>query len=67
MRLERQSTYEDVTQQRIDLPVDVWRDNELTFTVGFFADQGIIEVVLDPEKAYADIDSSNNVWRRPIT
>lgn len=67
MPLELQITFEDGTQERIDLPVDVWRSNELTFTVGFFADQGIIQVVLDPEKAYADIDSSNNIWRRPIT
>lgn len=67
MPLELQITFEDGTQVRRDLPVDVWRNNELTFTLGFFADQAIIEVVLDPEKAYADIDSSNNIWRRPIT
>jgi hypothetical protein len=67
MPLELEVTFEDGTKQRMDLPVDVWRNNELTFTVGFFADQGIVEVVLDPDESYADIDRSNNVWRRPIT
>jgi hypothetical protein len=62
MPVELELTYEDGTTERIDLPVDVWRDNELTFTKGFFSDGVVVRVVLDPDEAYADIDRSNNVW-----
>jgi hypothetical protein len=51
----------------MDFPVDIWRNNELTFTAGFFTDKTVVEVVVDPDEAYADIDRSNNVWRRPVT
>ena len=67
MPLELEVTFEDGTKQRFDYPVDVWRNNELTFTAGFFTDKVVVEVVVDPDEAYADIDRSNNVWRRPIT
>jgi hypothetical protein len=65
MPLELEITFEDGTVDRIDLPVEVWRYNELTFTKGFFSDKKLIKVVLDPDEAYADIDRSNNVWQTP--
>jgi len=55
-------TYEDETTERFDLPADVWRDNELEFTKGFFSDKKVVKVELDPEEAFADIDRENNVW-----
>jgi hypothetical protein len=55
-------TYEDGTTERIDLQVDVWRNNEITFTKGFFSQKAIARVVLDPDEAFADIDRSDNVW-----
>jgi len=67
MPLEIEATFEDGTTLRLDLPVDVWRNNELTFTKGFFTDRTVVSVVIDPEESFADIDRSNNVWRRPIS
>jgi hypothetical protein len=65
MPVDLEITYEDGSVQRIDMPVEVWRMNELTFTKGFFTDLQVIRVVLDPDEAYADIDRSNNVWELP--
>jgi hypothetical protein len=62
MPLELEVTYQDGSTERIDLPVDVWRNNELTFTKGFFSSEALSKVVLDPDEAYADIDRSNNTW-----
>ncbi|MGM0670032.1 MAG: M1 family metallopeptidase [Gemmatimonadota bacterium] len=62
MPVELEVTYADGSVERIDLPVDVWRSNELSFTKGFFSHREIQKVVLDPEEAYADIDRSDNVW-----
>ena len=67
MPLEIEATLEDGSTMRFDLPVDVWRNNELTFTKGFFVDQAVVQIVVDPDQAYADIDRENNTWRRPIS
>ena len=48
-----------------DLPVDVWRQNERRFTYGFFADQDVVGVVLDPDEGFADVNRENNAWGRP--
>ena len=66
MPLEIEVTFADGTKERRSFPVDVWRNNELTFTAGFFGDKEIVEVVVDPDQAYADIDRSNNTWKKPI-
>jgi hypothetical protein len=39
----------------------------LVFIKGFFADERVIEVILDPDEAFADIDRSDNVWTAPVT
>jgi hypothetical protein len=62
MPVDLEVTYTDGSIERIDLPVDVWRNNEITFTKGFFSGKTIAKVVLDPEEAYADIDRSDNIW-----
>ena len=67
MPLEIEVTYDDGTKERKSFPVDIWRNNELTFTAGFFGNKTVVEIVVDPDEAYADIDRSNNVWKRPIT
>jgi hypothetical protein len=59
-------TFADGTETRYDLPADVWRLNELTYIKGFFTDTQIIEVVVDPDEAYADINRDNNVWKTPV-
>ena len=65
MPLELEVTFEDGTTERIDLPVEVWRYNELTFKKGLFSDKAVTRVIVDPDEAYADIDRSNNVWELP--
>lgn len=67
MPLEMEVTYEDGTKERKAFPVDVWRNNEVTFTAGFFGNKTVVEIVVDPDEAYADVDRSNNTWKRPIT
>jgi hypothetical protein len=62
MPVELEVTYADGSMERIDLPVDIWRMNELTFTKGFFSNKEISRVILDPEESFADIDRSDNVW-----
>ena len=66
MPLEIDVTFADGTKTRFDLPADVWRLNEITYTKGFFTDQQIIEVVVDPDEAFADINRENNVWKTPV-
>lgn len=67
MPLEIEATFEDGTTLRFDLPVDVWRNDEKSFTKGFFTDQEIVRVVIDPDEAFADIDRGNNVWTRVVS
>ena len=62
MPVELEVTYADGSVERIDLPVDVWRNNELTFIKGFFSGKEIAKVVLDPDESFADIDRTDNVW-----
>lgn len=48
------------------LPVDIWRNNELSFTYGFFTDKTVVEVVVDPDEVFADVNRDNNSWTAPI-
>jgi hypothetical protein len=63
--VELEVTYEDGTTQRIKLPADVWRRNEQRFVHGFFTDKAVLQVIVDPDEAYADVNRENNAWRRP--
>ena len=62
MPLEMEVTYDDGSTERFDLPVEIWKTNEVSFTKGFFSDRGVVKVVIDPDEMYADIDRENNVW-----
>jgi hypothetical protein len=59
-------TYQDGSSEVFRLPADIWRNNELTFTYGLFTDKTIVEVVLDPDEVFADINRDNNIWTAPI-
>ncbi len=59
-------TYEDGSSETIKLPADIWRNNELTFTYGFFTDKTVVRVVVDPEEVFADVNRENNTWTAPI-
>ena len=65
MPVELEVSFDDGSVERFDLPVDVWRDNELSFRKGFFSDKKVSKVVLDPDEAYADVDRTDNVWEAP--
>jgi hypothetical protein len=43
----------------------VWRANERRFEYGFFADQDVVGVVLDPDEGFADVNRGNNTWGKP--
>jgi hypothetical protein len=58
-------TYADGTSERMDLPADIWRKNEKSFTKGFFSAKEVAEVVLDPDEVMADVNTANNVWKNP--
>jgi hypothetical protein len=59
-------TYDNGTAELIRLPVDVWRNNELSFTYGLFTDKAIVQVIVDPNQVFADINLENNSWTAPI-
>ncbi len=59
-------TYDDGTSEVVKLPADIWRNNELTFTYGFFTDKTVVRVVVDPDLAFADVNRDNNTWTAPI-
>ncbi len=65
MPLHIEVTFADDSQELFELPADVWRSNERTFTKGFFSDKQVVRVELDPKRAFADIDLTNNVWQAP--
>ena len=66
MPLHMRVNYQDGTSETIKLPVDIWRNNELTFTYGFFSTKTIVEVMLDPDNVFSDINRDNNRWTAPI-
>jgi hypothetical protein len=65
MPLELEVTYDDGSTERMEMPADVWRNNELEYTKGFFSNRKVNRVVLDPDSAYADINPDNNTWIAP--
>ena len=66
MPLHMRVNYQDGTSETIKLPVDVWRNNELTFTYGFFSNKTVVEIILDPDEVFSDINMDNNRWTAPI-
>jgi hypothetical protein len=65
MPLHMDISYTDGSQERLELPVDVWRENELQFTKGLFTDKTVSRVLLDPDEVFADVNRENNVWDLP--
>jgi hypothetical protein len=62
MPLQMEMTFDDGSTKKVKLTADVWRQNEKTFTYGFFTDRVVTRVVLDPDEVFADINRENNVW-----
>jgi len=59
-------TCQNGSSETTKLPADIWRNNELTFTYGMFTDKTIVEVVVDPDDVFADINRENNTWTAPV-
>jgi hypothetical protein len=59
-------TFQDGSSEMVKLPADIWRNNELTFTYGFFTDKTVVRVVIDPDQVFADVNRENNTWTAPI-
>jgi len=62
MPIRMNVTFDDGNTELIQLPVDVWRNNEKRFIYGLFTDRDITRIELDPGGWTADIDESNNLW-----
>ena len=58
-------TYDDGSKERIKLPVDIWRNNELKFQKGFFSNKQVVKIQLDPDEVFTDVDPKNNTWEAP--
>ena len=56
--------YEDGDVQRKTYPAQVWRKNDNEVRKLITSDKKISEIVLDPEKETADIDTRNTSWPR---
>ncbi len=65
MPVEMDLTYTDGSTERVKLPADIWRANEKVFTYGKFSSKEIAQVVVDPDEAFADVNRSNNTWKKP--
>jgi hypothetical protein len=62
--LELEIEFTDGTKQRVNMPAEVWRNNEKSHDYGFFSDKEIAKVTADPDQGYADVDRSNNTFTR---
>jgi hypothetical protein len=60
--LQMEVTFDDGTTEKVKLPADVWRRNELKYQYGFFTNKSVTKVVVDPDEVFADVDRSNNTW-----
>ncbi|MCB0666715.1 MAG: M1 family peptidase [Saprospiraceae bacterium] len=55
-------TFEDGTTEIQKIPVEIWRQNENSFTKVFVKDKEVTGIRIDPFKETADINTSNNNW-----
>jgi hypothetical protein len=55
-------SYKDGTKEIERLPAEIWRTNEQKITKVFVKDKEVTNVVIDPLKETADIDTDNNVF-----
>ncbi len=64
MPVQMQITYDDGSTEMVKLGADVWRRNELSYIYGFFTSKTVVQVVLDPDEVFADVNRDNNTWSK---
>jgi hypothetical protein len=57
-------TFDDGTKEIEYIPAQIWRHNEGRATKSYMKDKKVISIMLDPKQETADIDESNNTWKR---
>ncbi len=57
-------TYADGTKELEQIPAEIWRMNENLVTKTFMKDKEVVNIVVDPNKNTADVDTSDNVFPR---
>jgi len=55
-------TYKDGSKEIEKLPAEVWRTNEREFKKVFVKEKEVVNIVIDPDQATADINVSDNVF-----
>ena len=60
-------TYKDGSTEIDRLPAEVWRRNEQVIKKTFVKEKEVVQVTLDPNFEFADIDAENNTFPRSET
>jgi hypothetical protein len=60
--IKLQANFRNGESERFDIPADAWRNNELEFTMGFFTDNEVESIQLDPDEVMTDVNTENNRW-----
>jgi hypothetical protein len=58
-------TRQDGETVRHEIPVDTWLTGARTTTLTLPAGSPVVRVEIDPERAFPDIDRTNNLWTAP--
>jgi len=62
MPLIIQFDYDDGTNETVKIPVEIWRKNNKKVSQIFALKKRVRNVILDPNRATADVNTSNNYW-----
>ena len=54
--------YADNSTERIYIPAEIWKMDDLQVSKVFFTKKEVKEIILDPQLQTADIDRSDNYW-----
>lgn len=55
-------TYKDGSKEIEKLPAEIWRTNELEVKKVFVKEKEVVNIVIDPDQATADVNASDNVF-----
>jgi len=58
-------TFDDDSSEIIKLPAEIWKKED-TISKVIITDKAVKQIVLDPKKETADVDTNNNIWPKQI-